>query len=258
MRVWLRALWALITAIWVTAHTAVGAGLRPEEQRLAYRLRRQVIGCRAVCRAVNMHTTLADNAEPLRSGALVVCNHFSAMDPLVLGSLLPVCFVGKVAIDGWPILGWVCRTHGMLLVDRSRRRTALQLTEQIRDRLRAGFSVLVFAEGTTSDGGRLLSFKSGTFKCVTGCEDGYVQPAFLHVVAVNGLFCVGSEGREALSHNRHPTLVRHLLHLYGHKRIDFVVRIGPAMAAFSSDRKSLARVTHEQVARLAINSTLYP
>lgn len=200
-----------------------------------------------------MHAAMAGDATPLQSGALVVCNHFSAMDPLILGSQLSVCFVGKAAISSWPILGWVCRTHGMLLVDRKRLRTTRQLTEQIRARLREGLSVLVFSEGTTSDGKGLLPFKSGAFKCMEGREDGYVQPVFLHVAAIDGRPTTGSEGREALSHNRHPTLMRHLLHLYGHKRIDFCISIGPALAAAASDRKSLARAAHEQVEQLAIN-----
>lgn len=139
----------------------------------------------------------------------------------------------------------------MLPVDRSRRRTALKLTEQIRDRLRAGLSVLVFAEDTTGNGDRLLPFKTGTLACAAGGKDFYAEPAFLHVVAVNGKSCKGSEGREALSHNRQSTLVNHLLH---HKRVDFVIRTGPAMAAAFSNRNCLALVAHEQVARLAIHS----
>jgi len=84
MRAWLREPSAPITALWVSAHAAVGAGLRPQKHRRTYRLRRQIMVCRAVCRAVNMYATLSDNAARLRPGTLVVCNHFSNMDPLVL------------------------------------------------------------------------------------------------------------------------------------------------------------------------------
>lgn len=245
----------MLTAVWVTAHTAVGARFRTKDKQLSYRLRRQMIGCRAVCKAVNMHARMTDHSATIKAGTLVVCNHFSAMDPLVLGTKLPVCFAGKADIDNLPILGWVCRTHGMLLVDRKRRRAALELTGQIKTRLQQGHSALVFSEGTTGDGDVLLPFKSGTFACVEGWEDGRVQPAFLDVTAINSQPTDGPSGRAALSHNRHPGLFRHLVHLYGHHRIDFAIRTGPPMEAVIHDRKTLARAAHEQVERLAINTT---
>ena len=246
---------AVLTAVWVTAHTALGARFKTKDKQLSYRLRRQMIGCRAVCKAVNMHVWMTDQSAAIKDGTLVVCNHFSAMDPLILGTELPVCFAGKADIDNLPILGWVCRTHGMLLVDRKRRRAALELTGQIKARLQQGLSVLVFSEGTTGDGDVLLPFKSGTFACMEGWADGHVQPAFLDVTAINSQPVDGPNGRAALSHNRHPGLLRHLLHLYGHHRIDFAIRTGPPMETAIHDRKSLARAAHEQVERLAINTT---
>ena len=243
----------LVTSVWVTSHTAIGAIFRPESQRLDYRLRRQVIGCRAVCRAVNIHVKIADNTVPLESGALVVCNHFSAMDPLILGSLLKLCFVGKAAIERWPVLGWVCRTHGMLVVNRKHRLSAVTLSEQVESRLRKGISVLLFSEGTTSDGVDLWPFKSGGFASVAGMEGGRVQPVYLEVAAINGSRLATPQDRAQLSHNRHPTLIRHLINLFGHRRIDFCIGVGPTLATAQSDRKSLARAAHEQVKQLAIN-----
>ena len=250
-----RMILAITVAIWVTLHTAIGALLRPENQRLAYRVARQVVGCRAVCRAVNVHVVFLKPHTPIQSGTLVVCNHFTAMDPIILGSQLPVCFVGKGAINRWPVVGWVCRTHGMLLVERSRRRTFHTLGEQIRQRLGKGVSILVFAEGTTGDGESLLPFKSGSFASVAGINGGCVLPAFLNATAINGLPVQGAQGRKALSHNLHPGLFRHLLHLFGHARLDFSIRNGPELASATCDRKELARAAFEQVEQLAINTT---
>ncbi len=254
MRGWWRLLKAFVTVVAVTLHTNIGAWFRPSEQRLSYRLQRQQAASLAVCRVLDFHVNTAE-ALPNVPGVLHVSNHLTAVDPVLMASKLQVCFAGKAEIGRWPLLGWVCKAHAMLLVDRSRTRQIHLLAGQIRERLARGASVLVFPEGTTGWGREILPFKPGTFQSVAGWRQGRVLPLFLDVIAIRGKPMVGSCGREAVSHNHRHGFLPHLLHLLRLGRLDFVLHAGSVIEAAASDRKELARATWECVAALCRNNT---
>jgi len=69
--------------------------------------------------------------EPAPSSGLLVCNHLSYLDVLVLAALTPVLFVAKSEVRGWPILGWFARLGGTIFVQRDRRSPAVQSAQQI-------------------------------------------------------------------------------------------------------------------------------
>ena len=254
MRGWWRLLKAFATVVACSLHTDIGARFRPPADRLSYRLQRQQAGSLAVCRALNIHVTEADFVRNL-PGVLYVSNHLTAMDPILMASRLQVCFAGKAEIGRWPLLGWVCKAHAMLLVNRSRTRQTQSFVRQIRDRLSCGASVLVFPEGTTNWGHELLPFKTGAFQSVAGWDHGRVLPLFLDVAAINGEPTNGSGGRKIVSHNNHHGLLPHLLHLARLGRIDFKLYVGSVMDTSAGDRKLLAQLARERVTALCRNNT---
>lgn len=250
MRAWLRLVCALVLTIVGSIHTSIGASLRPGDERLAYRMKRQGMAARLFCRVLNIHVKASSEAR-LAPGVLRVSNHLTAIDPIFLASKLDVCFAGKAEITRWPIVGWICRTYAMLLVDRSRKGRAKAFASQVRTRLMERGSVMVFPEGTTGDGKALLPFKTGAFESIRDWDEGRVQPIFVNVIGLDGRAMQGSEGREKVSNVHHDTFVGHVHYLAGFKRLDIELRIGPFIETQGMDRKVISKVVKKAILTLA-------
>ncbi|MEA3640459.1 MAG: 1-acyl-sn-glycerol-3-phosphate acyltransferase [Lamprobacter sp.] len=89
--------------------------------------------------------------------ALIVANHISWLDIAVLGSLGPIGFLSKAEVRRWPLIGWMAAQVGTLFIARGGNQTA-DLIQRIEQRLREQRPVVIFAEGTTSDGRQLRGF----------------------------------------------------------------------------------------------------
>ena len=94
------------------------------------------------------------------SGRLLLVNHISWIDIFALDAVLPSRFVAKAEIGAWPVMGTLVTLAGTLYIERGRRHAVHAMNHRVRDRLRAGESVAVFPEGTTTDGLALLPFHS--------------------------------------------------------------------------------------------------
>ncbi|MER2266568.1 lysophospholipid acyltransferase family protein [Methylobacterium oxalidis] len=92
--------------------------------------------------------------------ALVLSNHISWLDIAALGSLRPLSFVAKSEIAGWPLIGTLARLQRTVFIDRARRSHTASVNATVGNRLAAGDLIVLFAEGTTGDGNRILPFRS--------------------------------------------------------------------------------------------------
>ena len=88
-----------------------------------------------------------------------VSNHSSWLDVPVLGAELEACFIAKEEIARWPLIGWIAGLGRTVYVRRQRTSTARE-RDEMRRRLARGDSLILFPEGTTSDGSRVLPFRS--------------------------------------------------------------------------------------------------
>lgn len=234
-----------------TVYVSLIVRFRPAAVRPALRARYQQIGARMVCRMMGVRVSMRGGALPEKP-VLVICNHVSAFDPLMLGSQMSLAFAGKVEIGSWPVIGWVCRTFGMLFVNRSRRTTTGSFVEQVQEKLRAGVSILVFPEGTTGWGDTVQPFKTGAFEAVADSDEDMVLPLFLHVVAVEGE-PAGKGRRREISHNG-QSFSQHTWHVLGLKRIDIQIEVGTPLPTNGRDRKMLAQLAYRAVSGLAEQS----
>lgn len=149
---------------------------------------------------------VTQGGTPPASGepALVLSNHISWLDILVLGSLRPLSFVAKSEIAGWPVVGTLARLQRTVFIDRARRTHTAQVNATVADRLAAGDLIVLFAEGTTGDGNRLLPFRSslvGAARTAIDPEGGGLDRIRLQPLAItyprrNGLPLVRSERPE--------------------------------------------------------------
>lgn len=117
--------------------------------------------CLNACRILGLERQ--QRGQPMRGQGAYVANHVSWLDIFVLNAGKPLYFVAKSEVAGWPGIGWLARGTGTVFIDRDKRQAAVQ-TRLFTARLRAGHRLLFFPEGTSSDGLRVLPFKTTLFQ----------------------------------------------------------------------------------------------
>jgi 1-acyl-sn-glycerol-3-phosphate acyltransferase len=106
-----------------------------------------------------LNVQLEIRGQPITQGPLmVVANHISWLDVLVMLAAQPVRFVSKAEVRHWPLIGWLATQVGTLYIERTSRRDALRVVHQVAAALLEGKIIAVFPEGTTTDGRSLLPF----------------------------------------------------------------------------------------------------
>ncbi|WP_136442483.1 lysophospholipid acyltransferase family protein [Pacificoceanicola onchidii] len=118
----------------------------------------------AVCRTALaiMGLKVRTNGRFMRERGAIVANHASWLDIFVLNSRKTLYFVSKAEVAAWPGIGWLARATGTVFIKRDRREARKQ-TEVFEERLMHGHKLLFFPEGTSTDGQRVLSFKTTLF-----------------------------------------------------------------------------------------------
>lgn len=117
---------------------------------------------RLVCRILGIRVELSGKL-PERGPLLIVSNHVSWLDIVVLSAVAPVSFIAKKEVASWPFFSSLARLQRTVFVDRGRRHATASSRDDMRERLRAGDILVLFPEGTSSDGRRVLPFKSSFF-----------------------------------------------------------------------------------------------
>ena len=107
---------------------------------------------------------------PATGARLVVANHRSPLDVTLLLSRFGGCCLSRADLGEWPVVGRAARRAGTIFVDRDDRRSGAAAIRQIRTRLRAGRTVILFPEGTTSRGDRVRSFQAGALAAARGLD----------------------------------------------------------------------------------------
>jgi 1-acyl-sn-glycerol-3-phosphate acyltransferase len=130
------------------------------------------------------------NARPL----LILSNHVSWLDIIVITAVAPVVFVAKHEVAGWPIFGWLAKLQRTIFIERERRHKTGEATREMASRLNGGDTVVLFAEGTSSDGNRILPFRSALVGAVhhalgdsTEHSSIVVQPLSLAYTSIGGV-----------------------------------------------------------------------
>ncbi len=120
---------------------------------------------------------------------LFIANHSSYLDIVVLSSVLPVSFVAKAEIAGWPLFGWLAKLQKTVFINRRRKDAAAHI-DQVSTALNAGQNLVIFPEGTSSDHNRILPFKPTLLRVADNKVDGKyidIQPVCISLLGVNGL-----------------------------------------------------------------------
>jgi lyso-ornithine lipid O-acyltransferase len=120
----------------------------------------------ASCVRIARRLALAPSVRHPQSGdraGLTVSNHLTYLDILVYGAARPFLFVAKSEVRRWPLFGTLASLGGTIFVERGRSLQVADASREIEQALRAGIPVLLFPEGTSSDGSSVLPFRSPLF-----------------------------------------------------------------------------------------------
>lgn len=148
-QIWFAAAFALITGLLLPFQIVAVWARLPAARRIP------MLYHRCLARAIGLKVTV--KGEPsCRRPLLIVSNHISWLDIVVLSSRVPVTFVAKSEVAGWPVLGRLARLQHTVFVDRERKLKSRMAAEEMARRMLAGHAVVLFAEGTSSDGSAVL------------------------------------------------------------------------------------------------------
>ncbi len=148
---------------------------------------------RLFLRLFAIRVTVRGTPPTPRHPTLVLANHVSWLDIPVMASLLPLSFIAKHEIADWPVFGFCARLQRCIFLDRSRKAATAQANVEVAERLAGGDAIVLFPEGTTGDGNRLLPLRSslvGAAKAAledTAHEELQLQPMAVSYTRRNGL-----------------------------------------------------------------------
>ena len=202
-------------------------------------------------------------AEPVK-GALLVCNHLSWFDIVLIGSIVPVSFVAKKEVKSWPLFGLLAQLQRTVFVNRRPGRHTVATSNQLARRLAAKDRLVLFPEGTSTDGLRVLPFKSSLFASVERqATPVQVQPMSLAFSDVCNI-AMGRRQRQSYAWVGDVSFLPHLLSIFGTSPLTVDIIFHPPLAeADMVDRKSMARASEQMVRnglddilcrRLAVNA----
>lgn len=205
-----------------------------------------------MCRIIGLRVVVHGQISAKRP-LLLASNHVSWKDILVLGSAADVVFIAKSEVRDWPVLGWLARLQRSVFVEREeRRKTGAQISDVSR-RLIAGEVVVLFAEGTTSNGNRVMPFKSSLFGAASAAlghaPDGvvHIQPVSIAYTGIHGL-PMGRYHRPVAAWPGDVALGPHLLRVLREGALEVDVVFGePIDFDATADRKQTARLAETRV-----------
>lgn len=130
-----------------------------------------------------IHGTVDKNMQ----NTMVVANHMSWLDTIVLYRLYYLSFIGKVEMKKWFLLRAVLKSGGTIFIDRKKKRDLLKVNDELVERLKKGDCIGVFPEGTTSNGVRILPFKSPVLDAARKAQSQIVPVVICYTASNNKL-----------------------------------------------------------------------
>jgi 1-acyl-sn-glycerol-3-phosphate acyltransferase len=177
---------------------------------------------------------------------LVVANHVSWLDILVMNASHPVRFLSKSDVKAWPLLGRLIEGSGTLFIERSKRRDALRVVQTITRYLRDGHRIAVFPEGTTNDGINVLPFHGNLIQAALDA------PCPVTPVGIRYLDAVSGTRSMAPTYVDDDTLLSSVWRTLRQGRLLAEVSVGDPQLVVDRDRRQWAHDLREAVVRLTL------
>jgi 1-acyl-sn-glycerol-3-phosphate acyltransferase len=185
---------------------------------------------------------------------ILIANHSSWLDHFVLSSVMPLVFIAKKEIASWPLFGLLAKLQRSVFVDRAKRQATRMVNQEIASRLKTGDPVVLYGEGTTGDGNRILPFRSALLGAVSHTvsegEHAYLQPVSIAYTRLHGM-PMGRQHRPVAAWYADTNLIGHVARVLRIGGIDAVVTYGTALEVKPNlDRKEVALILEQSVRRM--------
>ncbi len=188
------------------------------------------------CRVLGIRVTRRGS---MPQSGLLVCNHLSYLDVVVLSSIGPCVFVAKRDVAAWPLFGWLAHAAGTIFVDRERRLASADVVDLVREAIAGGSLVVLFPEGTSSDGSTVLPFKSSLLESAVQLRCPVATAAIEHALEDGSV-------ADEVCYWGDMTLLPHLLNLFSKREIRSKCSFSlPKIRA--GDRKEIAAELREEI-----------
>jgi 1-acyl-sn-glycerol-3-phosphate acyltransferase len=239
-------------AILVVFLTVTFAGIPWQASALRFGLKRRKTFPqryhRFLCRLFGVRIRVI--GKPIQGeGVLMVANHTSWLDILIFSAMARVSFVAKAEVATWPLFSTLAKLQETVFVERTRRSQTAQARDRIRDRVLAGDTLVLFPEGTSNNGNKVLPFKSalmGAAEATVGVDSAgrerhvQVQPVSTAYVGLHGM-PMGRENRPLFAWYGDMELVPHLWEALRTGPIEVVIEFhSPISVDTLGGRKELA------------------
>ena len=198
-----------------------------------------------------------------RRPLMLASNHVSWKDIMVLGAVADVAYIAKSEVANWPVFGWLAKWQKTVFVEREQKRKTGEQVNEVADRLAGGEIIVLFPEGTTSDGNRLLDIKSSLFgaasAAVPSAPDGvvYVQPVTLAYTGIYGM-PMGRYHRPIAAWPGDVQLVPHLMGVLKAEALEVDVDFGEVVEFRKDTNRKVAAATVVSRMRQMLRNRLRP
>jgi 1-acyl-sn-glycerol-3-phosphate acyltransferase len=242
-------LWALFFALVGVSHLWIGVLALPNRWKIISRLTRSfTLLLRSI---LNIKVTVVgDEGQLERGGYVIISNHVSYADGIILGSIFPIIFVAKREVKSWPIVGQWNMLCGTVFINRQRKGLVAELVNEMTEKLGQQTNILLFPEGTSTNGEQLLPFQ--TVPLAAPLRNRAV------IIPVT-LVYTGIEDEPVTARNRDLVywygdmeFLTHFWKLLSLRSVEALVTIQPKIECFryednSAGRKKLARDCYDRV-----------
>jgi lyso-ornithine lipid O-acyltransferase len=200
---------------------------------------------------LNIKVTIAgDEGQLERGGYVVIANHVSYVDGIVLGSIFPIVFVSKREVKKWPIVGQWNLLCGTIFINRQRKNEVGTMVREMTRKLRQEANVLLFPEGTSTNGEKMLPFQTVPLAAPLRSRS-IIVPVNLAYKTIDEQ-PVTAANRDFVYWYGDMDFVTHFWNLLGRRGVEVLVTVQPKIECFryadnSAGRKKLAEDCYNRI-----------
>ena len=231
-------LWTFFFALVAMVHLWISILGLPNRWKIVSRLNRAYTLLLRLILNIKV-TVLGDEGQLERGGYVIIANHVSYVDGIVLGSIFPIVFVSKKEVRSWPIVGQWNILCGTIFIDRQHKEQVGLLVQEMSRKLKQEANILLFPEGTSTNGERLLPFQTVPLAAPLRSRS-IIVPATIAYRSIDDRL-VSADNRDLIYWYGEMDFVTHFWKLLSLRGVEVLVTIQPKVECFRYPDNSLGR-----------------
>ena len=242
-------LWVVFFALVTIVHLWISVLGLPNRWKIISRLNRNYTLLLRLILNIRVSVT-GDEGQLERGGYVIIANHVSYVDGIVLGSIFPIIFVSKREVKSWPIIGQWNVLCGTIFINRQRKIQVASLIRQMTRKLKQEANLLLFPEGTSTNGEGILPFQTVPLAAPLSNRS-IIVPVTVTYKTIDDQ-PVTTANRDSVYWYGDMEFVTHFWNLLALREIEVLVTIQPKIDCFrysdnSVGRKKLAEDCYNRV-----------